>query len=38
MLTHTEIPWFMSLPWLEVCEWTGALFEVQAEDAPKEPA
>ena len=32
MSTHTPIPYWLSLPWCDVCSWADAVGEVLRED------
>jgi hypothetical protein len=38
MLTHTEIPYWLSLSWVQTCAWATSVKRVQDEDAPREPS
>lgn len=34
MATYTPIPYWLSLPWVEVCEWAATIVQIQGEERP----
>ena len=36
MVTYTPIPYWLSMPWGDVCEWEQTVIAIREEDSPAE--